>query len=112
MSTSIPTNFNINSTQKTDWISIIIIVCLVALVWYIFSCKTENFDSKNMQIQPEMESRKRTMQERLQKQEFEEKQQMRLMNKMMESQAASKPSNRPDISARESELLSNSQMLT
>lgn len=112
MSTNIPTDFNINSTQKTDWSTIIIIIVFLVVVWYFFSCKSENFDAKNMQIQPEMEARRQIMQERLQKQAFDEKQQIRLMNKMMEAQAASKPSNRPTISARESELLANSQMLT
>jgi hypothetical protein len=105
-------DLNINQKEKRDYTTIIIIVALVAVVCYFFfSNYSETFDTKNTQNTQNMEMRPQSEAKRMWQENKEERQE-RLMNKMMEAQAASKPSNRPEISSRESELLANSQMLT
>ena len=105
-------DFNINQSEKRDYTTIIIIVALVVVVLYFFfSNYSESFDTKNSQnieMRPLSEAKRMLQENQQERQERQEK----LMNKMMEAQAASKPSNRPEISSRESELLANSQMLT
>lgn len=93
-----------NQSTEKDYTTIIIIIGLVAIIWYLFfTSPCENFDTKN-QNSSEMQEREQI--------QIQRQRQANLMNNMMEAQAASKPSNRPEVNSRQAKLLANSQMLT